>query len=144
MKLEVGQFIRTPYGIRKIVDITKDEGYGKPRVRVIKLDDFLNTGYKFNYEFYTDEKIIKECKSSFNIIDLMKVGDYVNGVEIIKIYEKGDSFAGNCDYIFKEKTIEVCNDNYELIPFEALFTNNDIDTIVTKEQFEQMEYKVGK
>ena len=123
MKLEVGQFIRTPYGIRKIVDITKDEGYGKPRVRVIKLDDFLNTGYKFNYEFYTDEKIIKECKSSFNIIGLIQIGDYVNGNEIYKI--NWDSLG-----LILETT-----DYFKL-------REKDIKSIITKEQMEQMAYKV--
>ena len=86
MKLEVGKFIRTPYGIRKIVNITKDDGYGKPRVKVIELDDFLNTGYKFNYKFYTDEKIIKECKASYNITDILEVGD------IISFYEDIDNY----------------------------------------------------
>jgi hypothetical protein len=47
-------------------------------------------------------------------------------------------------YSFKEKTIEVANDNYETIPLEALFTNKEIKTIVTKEQFKQMSYKVGE
>lgn len=130
MKLEVGQFIRTPYGIRKIVDITKDEGYGKPRVRVIKLDDFLNTGYKFNYEFYTDEKIIKECKSSFNIIDLMKVGDYVNGCYIQEIKSLKDNVI-----------ICMLDSDYE---FVSTITNKDIKSVVTHEQMEQMAYKVGE
>ena len=37
MKLEIGKFIRTHYGIRKIVNIKKDDGYGKHEVRIIKL-----------------------------------------------------------------------------------------------------------
>lgn len=82
MKLEVGEFIRTPYGIRKIVNITKDDGYGKPKVRVIELDRHLNTPYKFDYIFYTDENVIKKCKTSYNIIDILEVGDYVNGYKI--------------------------------------------------------------
>ena len=140
MKLEdlkVGQYVRfkdkrgITY-IRKIVEIPEDNRYAS-----LYLDKEANYSRGLS-----PKNIIKE--PSFNIIDILEEGDYVNGVEITKIYEKEDSFAGNCDYIFKEKTIEVCNDNYELIPFEALFTNNDIDTIVTKEQFEQMEYKVGK
>lgn len=122
MKLKIGQFIRTPYGIRKIVNITKDDGYGKPRVKVIELDDFLNTGYKFNYEFYTDEKIIKECKPSYNIIDILEVGDYVNGLYIISID--------------KEEGTVIC--------YTSTFFEEDIMTIITHEQMEQMAYKVEK
>lgn len=137
MKLEVGQFVRTPYGIRKIVNITKDDGYGKPRVKVIELDDFLNTGYKFNYKFYTDEKIIKECKASYNIIDILKVGDYVNGSEVLcfesKYIEEDDKFVP-----FGIITENCYLDN------NSWLTEKDIKSIVTKEQFESMKYEVGE
>lgn len=133
MKLKIGQFIRTPYGIRKIVNITKDDGYGKPRVKVIELDDFLNTGYKFNYEFYTDEKIIKECKSSYNIIDILEVGDYVNGSEVIEI-EK--------DYKFIDGTIR--DILWTDTKMHKAIWDETIKSIVTKEQMEQMAYKVGE
>ena len=129
MKLEVGQFIRTPYGMRKIVDITKDEGYGKPRVRVIKLDDFLNTGYKFNYEFYTDEKIIKECKSSFNIIGLIEVEDYVNGLKITSV-----------DKTFEGNILIGLGKNFGFSKFD---NDYKITSVVTHEQMEQIAYKVG-
>lgn len=122
MKLEVGMYVRTLNGI----------------VKIDKIQDNVMKDTK-GYLHYGDF-----IKASYNIIDILEEGDYVNGVEITEIYEKGDSFKGNRDYIFKEKTIEVCNDNYELIPFEALFTNNEIETIVTKEQMEQMAYKVGE
>lgn len=51
---------------------------------------------------------------------------------------------GNSNYIFKEKTIEVSNDNYETIPTDCLFTNDEIKSIVTKEKFEEIEYKVDE
>lgn len=130
MKLEVGQFARTPYGIRKIVNITKDDGYGKPRVKVIELDDFLNTGYKFNYKFYTDEKIIKECKASYNIIDLIKSKDIILGRDG-KIYQCWKIYK---DYVFtysKNKQGQTIT----LVDYQ-------IDKVLTKEQFEQMSYKV--
>ena len=130
MKLEVGQFVRTPYGIRKIVNITKDDGYSKPRVKLIELDDFLNTGYKFNYKFYTDEKIIKECKASYNIIDLIKSKDIILGRDG-KIYQCWKIYK---DYVFtysKNKQGQTIT----LVDYQ-------IDKVLTKEQFEQMAYKV--
>lgn len=128
MKLEVGMYIRTNYGK---ID------------KILKLNESYVKGVSQKDEFYAYD-IEKIVKASYNIIDILEVGDYANGVEITEIYKKGDSFRGNRNYIFKEKIIEVANDNYETIPVEALFTNNEIETIVTKEQFEQMAYKVGE
>lgn len=129
MKLEIGKFIRTPYGIRKIVNITKDDGYGKPKVRVIELDRHLNTPYKFDYIFYTDENVIKKCKTSYNIIDILEVGDYVNGYPIYEIVEYEDD----------TRAIVIANDNKSII-----WEKQDIKSVVTKEQFENMEYRIGE
>ena len=125
MKLEIGKFIRTPYGIRKIVNITKDDGYGKPKVRVIELDRHLNTPYKFDYIFYTDENVIKKCKTSYNIIDILEIGDYVNGYYVEDVLKTFVNVAVGSNY-FQSPTI------YE----------NEIKSIVTKEQFESMKYSL--
>ena len=126
MKLEIGKFIRTPYGIRKIVNITKDDGYGKPKVRVIELDRHLNTPYKFDYIFYTDENVIKKCKASYNIIDILEVGDYVNGVKVINIDDEW-----------------IIMSNMQ-VPILKSIANGMIKSVITHEQMEQMEYKVGE
>lgn len=133
MELEVGMYVRLVNEVVNIVVINKIANVSETTI-LTENDGSIYQGV------YIKESVIK---ASYNIIDILKVGDYVNGIEIIKIYEKGDSFAGNHNYIFKEKTIEVCNDNYETIPHEALFINNEIKTIVTHEQMEQMMYKVG-
>lgn len=78
-------------------------------------------------------------KVSEDLIDLIQCGDYVNGKEVINIYEaKEEAFLG----YFNEKTLELKNDIYETIPTEYLVYNKDIKTIVTKEQFENISYKV--
>ena len=129
MKLEVGKFIRTPYGIRKIVNITKDDGYGKPKVRVIELDRHLNTPYKFDYIFYTDENVIKKCKTSYNIIDILEIGDYVNGYPIYEIVEYEDD----------TRAIVIADDNKSI-----MWKKQDIKSVITHEQIEQMEYRIGE
>lgn len=138
MKLEVGEFIRTPYGIRKIVNITKDDGYGKPKVRVIELDRHLNTPYKFDYIFYTDENVIKKCKTSYNIIDILEVGDYVNGSEVLdfenKYIEEKDTFV----------PIGVVTENCYLEYTDSWIIEKNIKSVITHEQMEQMAYKVGE
>ena len=126
MKLEIGKFIRTPYGIRKIVNITKDDGYGKPKVRVIELDRHLNTPYKFDYMFYTDENVIKKCKASYNIIDILEVGDYVNGVKVINIDDEW-----------------IIMSNMQ-VPILKSIANGMIKSVITYEQMERMAYKVGE
>jgi hypothetical protein len=133
MKLEVGMYVRTKDGIIDKVIIDYNGHCASPNCECKHISCAKN--------YYDEDKIVR---ASYDIIDILEVGDYANGVEITEIYEKGDSFRGNRNYIFKEKIIEVANDNYETIPVEALFTNNEIETIVTKEQFEQMAYKVGE
>ena len=66
--------------------------------------------------FIGEDKIYK---ASFNIIDLIEVGDYVN------------------DY----RVVERMGDWLDLE--SATAENKDIKSIVTKEQFESMEYKLG-
>lgn len=76
-----------------------------------------------------DNKIVKHSK---NIIDLIEVGDYVNGREVKHIA----MFEGFPDYL---KLIFV--DEKHLIPDDTC-ENNEIKTILTHEQFEQNSYKV--
>ena len=127
--LEPNMYIRTHFGIRKIKNIKKDNGYGKHRVKVIELDRILDTIFKFDYEFYTDEKVIKECKASYNIIDLIEVGDYVNGYPVYETIEYPDN----------TRAIVIADDNKSIIWEES---SQYIESIVTKEQFESMKYEV--
>ena len=71
------------------------------------------------------EEILKEdiIKSSPNIIDLIEVGDYVNGERVINIIKK---------YKYLEASDE-----------EFVIDEKDIKSIVTKEQFKEMEYRIG-
>lgn len=77
--------------------------------------------YNDNYSFFDDKNIIK---SSHNIIDLIEVGDYVNG---LKVYEVRNDIKGFGVVVFSDCSIHECQ----------------IKSIVTKEQMEQMAYKVG-
>ena len=73
---------------------------------------------------YFDKKDIKKYIKvvSPNIIDLIEVGDYVNGCIVIN--KKND-------------TIQIIQ---LIIPFDL--KEKDIKSIVTKEQFKNMEYKI--
>ena len=110
MELKVGMYVRT-----------KDTGFCKI-VKRLELDG-LYTDKGFNI-------ISNILKSSFNIIDLIEVGDYVNGYKVIRVDEKCNLYPKTIKAIFNSK-----KDMFDI--FEK-----DIKSIVTKEQFASMEYKV--
>lgn len=127
MKLEVGQFVRfkdkrnITY-IRKIREIPQDNRYAS-----IYLDKEAN---------YSKGLSLKNIiKASYNIIDILEVGDYVNGMEVTRIsgtrYDKNDLHC-YCEHNGNENWQQV------MIPAE------NIKLIVTKEQMEQISYKVGE
>ena len=72
-------------------------------------------------------------KFSYNIIDILEVGDYVNGMEVTRIsgtrYDKNDLHC-YCEHNGNENWQQV------MIPVK------NIKSIVTKEQFEEMSYKI--
>lgn len=109
-----GDYVRTKHGIEKITDIKEwvnFRGYEK----IITTD-------KNQYEtLYEQSEIIK---SSPNIIDLIEVGDYVNGSYVEGFIEKNK---------FQNKLI---------ITEAGMIDNNDIKSIVTKEMFSSVEYRV--
>ena len=128
--LSVGMFIRTPLGIDKIIYLRIQDEYGCNYDTQLEHNLFLNN--ERDYISIDGECFEKEeIKTSFNIIDLIEVGDYVNGYKV--------SFKGNdyqpfvqCDYPVQEGTT-----NHYRFYKEAIYS------IVTKEQFESMEYRLG-
>lgn len=73
-------------------------------------------------------------KASYNIIDILEVGDYVNDKKIVDV---------GCLTNGPEKGTKVID--YYIAPNVVYyFKNKDIKSIVTKEQMEQMSYKVGE
>ena len=110
MEIQVGEYIRTLDGIKKIVKI--NEG---------KLSTYY--GKYIVFPEYKNSKSINVkniIKHSFNIIDLIEKGDFVNGQRVEEKHKDG-IFLENMQSFYEEKEIE---------------------TIVTKEQFEAMEYEV--
>ena len=123
MKLEVGMYIRTKYcGICDEIAIRK----------IIKIDKINNNWFYIDknvcdiYKDYTNKlNTVNVEKASFNIIDILEVGDYVNGYYVEDVLKTFVNVAVGSNY-FQSPTI------YE----------KDIKSIVTKEQFESMKYKI--
>ena len=107
MKLEVGEYIRTDRGT---IDKLNDKNIMMYQVAIMGFGE-------------------KPIKASNNIIDLIEVGDYVNGHIV---YSGGKK---HFDYILIWDTEK---DYYIKAPLKVV----DIKSIVTKEQFESMSYKI--
>ena len=116
-KIKVGDYVRTKYGIAKYIS---DKATRVTIYKVIDKDIVYD-----NVDGWEDVLLDNEIiKSSPNIIDLIEIGDYVNGGIVIN--KKND-------------TIQIIQ---LIIPFDL--KEKDIKSIVTKEQFESMEYKIER
>ena len=121
MKLEVGMYVRTIGGIERLKK-ENDNGWFFEKSMIIKPDNI--------------EKYI--IKASYNIIDILEVGDYVNGSKVIDISIIGKDKE---KWVWVEQTEDSDNkygDDY------VGYNNDQIKSIVTHEQMEQMAYKVGE
>ena len=124
-EIEVGEYVRTKKGIARIVEDGKFVEIRENGNRMYYVD---TNGTPCTWEFSChiwSKDIVKHSK---NIIDLIEVCDYVNGEKINTIR----NYNG-------EKHVGVENSEEML---EAIFDNKDIKSIVTKEQFASMEYKI--
>ena len=125
MKLEVGMYVRNSfYGIGKINRLYKDQS-GK-------------IWYNVKFKCYEDNENhcgiceqSKGFKASHNIIDLIEVGDYVNGYLVTDVYRPTG------DEVFR---IEIERDT---LKGHIIDNSTQIKTILTKESFENNCYKIG-
>ncbi len=113
MEIKVGDYVRTKYGITQYKEYETTNGN---KLLCMPVKDGSNG------IFANIEDIIK---SSPNIIDLIEVKDYVNGFKVISLWKD------------KGKVIGVAVDGC-VIGFDEC----EIKSILTKEQFESMEYKI--
>lgn len=120
MEIEVGEWIRSKDGyIGKVKKITYDN-MEKCNYYICEKDNVMASNYLENI-----------AKHSKNIIDLVEVGDYVNGNKVISVdYDVIDN---------KTECIELdLNNNYQYNFISA----RQIKTIITKEQMQSIEYKL--
>lgn len=114
MKLEVGMYVRTDNGI-----------IGKIYEQIGDMFTYKDSNRDYITYGLSHNEILK---ASHNIIDLISRFDLVNGHSVIcKMYEDEKDIP----------TIIKCVGGY-------YFKEEEIKSIVTKEQMEQMAYKVGE
>ena len=121
-EIKVGEYIRTKEGV--IAKVTYVD------VMMVDCDrdvfDLNNLAMMEIPIEYIEEYI---AKHSSNIIDLIEEGDYVNGMEVIKIGSE-----------HREIKVLYYNGYYT---DNLTLTEAEINSIVTNQQFEQMKYIVG-
>lgn len=106
--IEVGDYVRT-----------KEKGYIGRILSIDECNEWIETTLEKEYTHHIDEFKIKP-----KIIDLIEVGDYVNGHRVITEKDKN-----KCNSIRLDNGV--------------LLENQDIKTILTHEQYKQNCCKVG-
>jgi hypothetical protein len=115
MEIEVGEYVRSNDGyIAKIIKIQK----GKR-----ECDTYYCTDKIMASGFYEHIK-----KHSKDIIDLIQEGDYVNGCQVMGIYVPRDTW----------EPIQINVDSQTI----KYFIQDEIKSIITKEQIKQIEYRI--
>lgn len=120
MKLDLREnmYVRTKDGIIAKVDYIDND--------TIFFDKELYRTYGDSIDFLEKDNLERIVKASYNIIDILEKGDYVNGVEVINI---DDEWITMSDM---------------QVPILKSIANGMIKSVITHEQMEQMEYKVGE
>lgn len=126
MKLEPNMYVRTKDGIITKVNYIDDD--------TIFFDKDLYRNYGDSINFLGKDNLERIVKASYNIIDILEVGDYVNGQEIY--YDEELNFL----YV---QSFDANGEFYQESITKQSFIDN-IKSIVTHEQMEQMTYKVGE
>lgn len=123
-KIKVGEYVRVNNDNRNCIGIGK-------ATRLVNESVYVNMNNKYNLPVcFQINNIVKHSKQ---LIDLIEVGDYVNGRKVKHIA----MFEGFPDYpklIFVDETHLIPDDTCE---------NDEIKTILTKEQYMVNCYKVG-
>lgn len=133
MNLEIGKYVRYTRSmingnvaarIAKIVDCSDNELIKIDKGQVILRSDVI--------------------KASHSLIDLIEVGDYVNGYKVLEIctgnFELNNPL--NVKALKLEFIKEDINPNIPFFKRYHFITNSEIKSIITKEQFKSEKYEV--
>lgn len=136
MELRLNDYVRNKYGIAKVIDIENNNGidilvFDKPICFLVnKETGKIKDDRLLNRLAIIDGVDVSKIKSSPNIIDLIEVGDYINGVKV--------DFTNIDNKLTYE---DACIGFYDGDGDITLFAN-DIKSIVTKEVYAGVEYRV--
>lgn len=118
MKLEVGQYVRTTGDAYEPSKIGKIE-----EVDIVSFKEICYRIDSCGKHILIPESLIK--KASFNLIDLIEVGDYVNGRKVTVVWKDELVLYAGAETTYTIK-------------------DEDIEEVLTKELYEANCYKVGE
>ena len=124
-ELKENMYVRTKDGIIAKVDYIDND--------TIFFDKYLYRTYGDSIDFLEKDNLERIAKASYNIIDILEVGDI-----IIDSIEKHEILLID-DELMVRNTGLIYDNNYYL-PIK----NITIKSVITHEQIEQMAYKVGE
>lgn len=128
--IEVGDYIRTLNG--KICKVLSIRAKSRFRTNTGHISNSPERYFVDNLKQYSISKPYVK-KHSKNIIDLIEVGDYVNGNKVHSV-DYSTSLQTGEKYLVIDKI-------YQSVKY---FCEKDIKSIVTKEMFKEMEYRVDE
>ena len=114
-EIQIGEYVRTNYGIKRIDTIFENRPVNRYGYEI---------GSDWDGKEYSIIKTTDIVKHSKNIIDLLEIGDFVNGSYI---FETGNAIDG-------EKWVHTV--------VGRILYNSEIKAILTKEQYENNCYEV--
>lgn len=115
-EIKVGEYVRLKQGY--IGDVVNINDFREPSMK------YAIDIQKSDIVFVGEKDIVKHSK---NIIDIIEEGDYVNGEKVV-------GRGNNCILILTDEGQTFLRN---------IFEDNDIKSIVTKEQMKSVEYIVG-
>ena len=120
MKLELKEnmYIRTKDGIIAKVDYIDND--------TIFFDKEIYRTYGDSIDFLEKDNLERIVKASYNIIDILEEGDYVNGHRVEEINFENEEIFTDSEY------------------YCGVVEFNDVKSVITHEQMEQIAYKVGE
>lgn len=123
-EIDIGEYVRTNNkGIKRIDRVDNNKTVNK-YLYFTGIEDFEGKEYKII-------KTTEIVKHSRQLIDLIEVGDFVNGYRVINVINEGPCPSGKCVDIDSSKDSSECT-----------LWGNDIQTILTKESYMANCYKV--
>ena len=135
-EIKVGESVRAEDGfigkVKNIRNAGKGNRYYGEELNKTYYDVYFD---ECIYHCYKSEEIVKH---SSNIIDLIEVGDYVNGKKIDAIIKGNWKSEGVAERVLCFET------DFPIEKGLRAYHDCDIKSIVTKEQFANIEYRIGE
>lgn len=128
MDIKLNEYVRTKDGhiAKYIKKLAKDEDVSDGML----FDSYIYEKHKLIRYKFLKEIIVKHSKQ---LIDLIEIGDFANGHKVINVINKEPCPSGKCVDIDSSKDSSECT-----------LWEEDIKTILTKEQYMANCYKVGE